>query len=211
MWTTWQHWFASDAVGMITVAPLVIGLAEALRNPPPRNEIIEGGAARVALAVMTGIIVSLPPEQRETVIPVAVLFPILLWITARCQPVFAAAAAFVVSLTIVWTITFGIGHFGDPALPIGDRILGTQGAILVFALCAYVLAALFAERRQHEAVLAESEARVQEALTAGAVTVLQWVSLNGLPRRSEDAPHILGFCAQHSFAASSFFASRHLD
>src|SRR5258708_37490864 len=38
------------------------------------------------------------------------------WITARCQPVFAAAAAFIVSLTVVWTITFGIGPFGDPAL-----------------------------------------------------------------------------------------------
>jgi integral membrane sensor domain MASE1 len=42
MWTTWQHWFASDAIGIITVAPVVIGLAEAVREPPPRNEIIEG-------------------------------------------------------------------------------------------------------------------------------------------------------------------------
>src|SRR5712671_5925844 len=131
MWTTWQHWFASDGVGIITVAPLVIGLAEALRNPPPRNEIIEGVAALVALAVMTVTIVSLPPEQRWTVIPVALLFPVLLWITARCQPVFAAAAAFIVSLTIVWTVTFGIGHFGDPALRVGESILGTKGAILV--------------------------------------------------------------------------------
>src|SRR5579871_6664024 len=147
MWITWQHWFAADAVGIITVAPLVIGLAEALRNPPPRHEIIEGVATLVASAVMTLIIVLLPPEQRETVIPVALLFPILLLVTARCQPVFAAAAAFIVSFTIVWTTTFGIGHW-NPALPVGERILGTQGAILVFALCAYVLAALFAERRQ---------------------------------------------------------------
>src|SRR5499433_934738 len=28
--TTWQHWFASDAVGIITVAPLLIGLAAGL-------------------------------------------------------------------------------------------------------------------------------------------------------------------------------------
>src|SRR6266436_3274452 len=62
IWTTWQHWFASDAVGVITVAPLVIGLAKALREPPPRNEIIEGVAALMALAVMTVIIIWLPPE-----------------------------------------------------------------------------------------------------------------------------------------------------
>jgi integral membrane sensor domain MASE1 len=29
IWTTWQHWFGSGAVGMITVAPVVIGLAHA--------------------------------------------------------------------------------------------------------------------------------------------------------------------------------------
>src|SRR5262245_366648 len=86
MWTTWQHWFASDAVGIITVAPLVIGLAKALREPPPRNEILEGVAALVALAaVMTAIVVLLPPEPWQTVRPAALLLPILLWLTARCQ------------------------------------------------------------------------------------------------------------------------------
>src|SRR5262249_22450543 len=151
-----------------------------------------GAAALVTLAVMTVIIVLLPPEQRETVIPVALLFPILLWVTARCQPVFAAAAAFIVSLTIVWSITFGIGHFRDPALPVGDHLLGTQGAILVFALCAYVLAALFAERRQHEAVLEKSEARLQEALTAGAVMAFECDLSSGLVHRSGNAAQIMG-------------------
>src|SRR5215470_3474271 len=42
IWITWQHWFASDAVGIIAVAPLVIGLAACAREPPPRSEIIEG-------------------------------------------------------------------------------------------------------------------------------------------------------------------------
>src|SRR6266853_619837 len=164
IWTTWQHWFASDAVGIITVAPLVIGLAKALHKPPPPNEILEGVVALVAsAAVMTVIVVLLPPEPWQTVRPAALLLPILLWLTARCQPVFAAAAAFIVSLTTVWTITFGIGHFGNPGLPIGDRILDAQAAIVAFTLYAYVLAALFAERRQHEAVL-------EEAVAAGAVT-----------------------------------------
>jgi PAS domain S-box-containing protein len=209
MWTIWQHWFASDAVGIITVAPLVIGLAKALRNPPPRNEVIEGVAALIALAGMTVIIVWLPPDQRDTVIPVALLSPILLWITARCQPVFAAAAAFLVTFTIVWTITFGIGNFGDAALPIGNRVLGNQGTISVFALCAYILAALFAERRQHEAMIAESESRLQEALTAGAVTAFEWDPRDGLSRRSGNAAQILGFGPHQPFTAAQFLACVH--
>ncbi len=205
LWTTWQHWFASDAVGIITVAPLAIGLAKALREPPPRNEIFEGVVALVALAVvMTVIIVLLPPEPWQTVRPAALLLPILLWLTARCRPVFAAAAAFIVSLTTVWTITFGIGHFGDPGLPIGDRILDAQAAIVAFTLYAYVLAALFAERRQ-------SETRLQEALAAGAVTAFEWNPRNGLSQRSKNAAQILGLGPQQTFTAAQFLARVHPD
>src|SRR5882672_6353222 len=50
-WTTWGHWFASDAIGIITVAPLMIGFAKARRKPPP-NEIIEGIVALVVVAVI---------------------------------------------------------------------------------------------------------------------------------------------------------------
>src|SRR5258708_22146430 len=176
LWTTWEHWFASDAVGIITVAPLVLGLAESVREPPPRKEIMEGVLALVALAAMTVIIVSLPPKPWQTMVPVALLFPILLWLAARCRPAFAAAAAFIVSLTIVWTITFGIGHFGDPALPIRDRIMGAQAAIVGVALCAYVLSALFAERRQAEArqdlLIAELDHRVKNVLARVAVIAM---------------------------------------
>ena len=128
MLTTWWQWFASDAVGIVAVAPLVIGLAAAVREPPPRNELIEGAAALVILVAMTGIIISLPQEPWKTVVPSALLFPLLLWLAARCRPVFAATGAFLVSLTIVWTTIFGIGHFGDTGLPIDDRILEAQAA-----------------------------------------------------------------------------------
>lgn len=209
--TTWQHWFASDALGIITVAPLVIGIASTLRAPPPRNELIEGAVALAALAVMTGIINSLPPDPWQTVVPVALLFPLLLWLAARCQPVFAAAGAFIVSLTVVWTITFGVGHFGDPSLPIDFRILSAQAGVLAVSLCAFVLAALFAERRQHEAVLTDSEARLQEALTAGAVTAFDWDVRTGSSRRSDNAAQILGFDPQQNFAAADFLARVHPD
>jgi signal transduction histidine kinase len=156
MLTTWQHWFASDAIGIVIVAPLVIELATAIRQPPPRSELIEGTAALAALAVMTAIAISLPQEPWETVVPVALLFPILLWIAARCRPVFAAAAAFLVSTTVVSTAVFGLGHFGDASLSFAARIPQAQAVVLFVALGVYVLAALFAERRENEARLARA-------------------------------------------------------
>jgi signal transduction histidine kinase len=156
MLNTWQHWFASDSIGIIAVAPLVIGLTAVARRPSPRSEVIEGVLALLALAVMTVFIIFLPHELWETVLPITWLFPVLLWLAARDRPAFSAAGAFVVSTTIVWTTILGIGHFGEPNLPIADRVLGAQAAILVVALSAYVLAALFAERREHEANLARA-------------------------------------------------------
>jgi integral membrane sensor domain MASE1 len=96
--TIWEHWVASNTIGFIAVAPLLIGLAAALRHRPPRSEFVEGVAALTTLAVMTAIIISLSQERWETVVPVAWLSPMLLWLAARCRPVFAAAGAFIVSI-----------------------------------------------------------------------------------------------------------------
>ena len=163
MFTTWRHWFGSDAVGIIAVAPLVIGLAAAARDPPPRRELAEGAAVLALLTAMTGIIILLPNTPWQTLVPGALIFPMVLCLAARCRPVFAAAGAFIVSLTVVWATIFGVGHFGDTALPQENRILQAQAVILVVTLGAFVLAALFSERRQHEIVLMNSEARLARA------------------------------------------------
>jgi signal transduction histidine kinase len=163
MFTTWRHWFASDAIGVIAVAPLVIGVVAAARNPPPRRELIEGTTALALLAAMTGITILLPKSPWQTLVPGALLFPMLLWVAARCRPVFAAAGAFIVSLTVVWATIFGIGHFGDPSFTQEVLILQAQAVILVVTIGAFVLAALFAERQEHETVLMNSEARLARA------------------------------------------------
>jgi signal transduction histidine kinase len=154
--TTWYHWFASDALGIVTVAPMLIGLAAAVRDPPPRSEVIEGVIPLVALAFLSALIVFVRGEPWTIVMAVALLFPLLLWLAARCRPVFSAAAAFIVALAIVWTTTFNIGIFGDASFPISERILTAQAGILAVSLCAFVLAALFAERRESEARLVRS-------------------------------------------------------
>jgi PAS domain S-box-containing protein len=160
---------------------------------------------------MTVAIVYLPPVPWEMMAAGVVIFPVLLWIAARCQPVFAAAAAFAHSLTIVWTITYGVGYFGDAALPLGERILVAQIGIVGFVLCACVLAALFAERRRHESQLTESETRLQEALKAGAVMAFEWNPRSGQSQRSENAAQILGLDPSQPHSAGQFLARIHAD
>ena len=207
--TIWQHWFASDALGILTVAPLLIGAAAAARDPPPLNEALEGAAALLAITLTITLVIFLPRASFATVVPIALLFPLLLWLAARCRPVFAAAAAFVVALTIVWTTTLGIGYFGDPDLE--DRIVGAQAGILTTSLCTLVLAALFAERRHQEAALREGATRLEKALAAGAVIAFVWDARTGSSHRSENAANILGYDPQAPISAAGFLALVHPD
>jgi PAS domain S-box-containing protein len=174
----WRLWFASCLLGIVTVAPLFIGISEAARDPPPARELIEGAVVLTALAALSVFVLSLPAGFWATALPVAIVFPLLLWIVVRCRPVFAAAAAFVVALAIIWSTTFDLGHFGDASVPLEDRILAAQTAVLLGALLALVLAALFAERRRSEAALSESDKRLRSILDAA--NVIAWdVDLTG--------------------------------
>ena len=160
--TIWNHWLTSNVPGIVAVAPLLIGLVSAVRHPPPRSETIEGVVALLGLIALSGLIVFLPREPWTVVALVALLFPLLLWLGARCMPVFAAAAAFIVAVTIVWTTTFSIGMFDEKNFPIAERAPVAQAAILAVSLCAIVLASLFSERRASEERLTRSNMMLQQ-------------------------------------------------
>jgi signal transduction histidine kinase/CheY-like chemotaxis protein len=160
----WFHWFSSDAIGVIAVAPLATGLASFARNLPPRREIVEGVLALSMVSLVCALLVFLPNEPWTTVLAIGALFPLLLWIASRLRPAFTAVATFFIAITIVWTTTFAIGIFGVMHPSVEERVLGAQATILTITLGALVLAALFSERRLHESAILEREARLRDAL-----------------------------------------------
>jgi len=126
---------------------LLIELAAASRDGPSLSELIEGILAVAALALVSELAILLRFGAFGDVGPVAVLFAPLLWLAARCGRFFAAAAAFIVSLSIVWTTIFGIAISVTRVLRQTDRVLAAQLTILLVTVAASVLAALFAEIR----------------------------------------------------------------
>lgn len=159
----WSHWFSSDTIGTIAVAPLAIGLASFVRNLPPPREIAEGVLALAVVSLVCALLVFLPNEPWTVVLAIGALCPILLWIASRLRPAFTAVATFIIAITIVWTTTFAIGIFGDLHQSFEERVLEAQATILAITLGALVLAALFSERRLHESAILEREARLQDA------------------------------------------------
>jgi PAS domain S-box-containing protein len=181
----WLHWFSADALGIIAVAPLAIGLASLARNFPPRREIAEGVLALAGVSLVCALLVFLPNKPWTGELAIGALSPVLVWIASRLRPAFTAVAAFIIAITIVWTTIFAIGIFGDLHLSIEQRVLGAQATILAISLGSLVLAALFSERRLHEG-------RLQEALRAGNIIAFDWdVSADEI-RFSQNATEILG-------------------
>jgi PAS domain S-box-containing protein len=168
----WEVWFASDALGIITIAPLLIGVATAVREAPSWLELLEGTVAVAVTTATIGFLLAILSGPWSLIAPFALLFPLLLWLGYRCQPVFAAAAVFAIAAAIVLTTTYEFGRYGDPTQPIAIRVSAAQIAMLGTTLAALALAALFAERRRSEAALGESDRRLRSILDAA--NVIAW-------------------------------------
>src|SRR6185295_6492593 len=168
----WKVWFAADVLGAVTVAPLLIGVVAAARDVPPWRELLEGSLAVAVTAVTNGFALALLAGSSSLIEPTSFLFPLLLWLGARCRPVFAAAAVFTIAAGIVWTTIHEFGRYGDPSQALTDRVFAAQVAMLGTALAALALAAIFAERRRHQAALAESDSRLRSSLDAA--NVVAW-------------------------------------
>jgi signal transduction histidine kinase/CheY-like chemotaxis protein len=207
----WRTWFVSDALGIITIAPLLVGVFSAVRDRPPPREALEGCFALVCVAALAILILRLPSEAWAVQVIIALFFPLSLWLAARCQPAFAAAAVSIIAITVVWSTTYGTGVFGSPDLPMRERVLTAQAIILATSLGALILAALFAERRRHEAIVVENEARLQGAMRIGGVMAFDWDVRKGTSRRSENATQILDLDPDSSFSSTAFLEHVHAD
>ena len=167
-WDVWRAWFLSDGVGIVMVAPLVIGLGQAWRRPPPRAQSIEAAGVLSLLALIIWQAVAHPSGSWLSFDADAVVLPFLLWLVARCEPIFGIAGAFIVSLTVIYATIFGIGHFGDVAVPLAERVSGAQVVIVMVTLFTLTLAALFAQRKDTQERLAKKSAALARLHEAGA-------------------------------------------
>jgi PAS domain S-box-containing protein len=209
--TVWLHWFASDALGTLTVAPLVIGLASLLRNVPSTREAAESALALAVVCVLCAFLVYLPNRPWALELATIALCPLFVWIAARLPPGIASAATFICAITIVATTTFAIGIFGDSRLSFEQRIQSAQASILAISFGALVLTALFSERRLQGIALLDRETRLQEALRAGGVIAFEWDLDADQVRHSQNAVPILGFESKDVVSGSEMLGQVHPD
>jgi integral membrane sensor domain MASE1 len=160
----WRVCFAAHALGIATVAPLLIGLASVPRETLARHELIEGIVTLTVIFALTGCLFLAPPGHWVSIMPDALLLPMVLWTAVRCRIVFTAAAVTVVAFAAVAMISHNIGRLGAPDAAEVDRLVAAHVGLLSTTLAALALAAAVSERRRSEAAAKAGEARLQSIL-----------------------------------------------
>ena len=166
----WSRLVWANVTGIVLAAPLLLGLVSAAHKRPSRGMLIEGSAVLVLHALASAHSFGLLPFEFGgwmLVAPLSSWLPLLLWLTVRCGPLFAAAGSLVLGLCIFVSFVSQLGRFADIAFPLSERLFAMHFAMLASAFVALAIAALIAERRNAELAARQSERRLKLSLSAG--------------------------------------------
>ena len=165
--STWFLWWFGDAIGALTVAPLILTWASHRNRHVPRARVVEGAILLAALIVV-GVIVFSGDRWRFPY----VIFPLLVWAAVRFDVRGAATANFVVPAIAVLATVGGSVLIEDATPTQTVQIL--QSLIAVVAVSMLLAAATIGERTRAEEALSSSLSLLQATLdsTADGVVVV---------------------------------------
>ena len=172
-WIAGKINFLSDGLAFLTLAPAILGWAERFRAGPriTRNQYLELATLFAALFSLS-VVLFVTRATYASPAGLYSLLPFLLWSALRFGSAGAGTSASMVALVSIWGAVHGRGPFTD-ADPI-SRVFTLQLFLLFTAVPFMTLAVLVEERKQHEAILRESEERFH--LMADNAPTLIWVS-----------------------------------
>lgn len=164
----WRAWFLSDFVGIAVVGPLVVAIVDLVRSPPRGHDWTPDVALLLLFAFAAYEVLSLKPDAAGWIgiAPGAALLPILIWVSARAQPIVPALAVAFLAALMTYLAVKGEGRYGDARLALEVRVLAAQFGLTVASVATWSIAALFMEQRRADERLRASERRL--ALIAAA-------------------------------------------
>ena len=159
----WMVWWVGDGLGMLSVTPVVLGLAGLPSRPRLARPGVLIEAALLSAALVAGAVISLGSHYEWALRtgPYA-LFPLLFWASLRFGPVGAAAASFVLAGIAIVNAAHGVGPF------VGPEDSGLVVAVRVYvylslaSLSSLIPAAVIRERHRAVRAMHASEERYRQ-------------------------------------------------
>jgi signal transduction histidine kinase len=153
--TAWLLWWSGDAVGILTVTPLLLLVLRRRRWPRlPRGQLPEAAClvASVALVSWIGL-------ATHAVGPF-VVFPVLTWAAMRFGHGGANLTCLFIAATVVWATGHGRGPFVEAFRM--DSLLLTQSFVAVVMATGLLLAAMTAERERVNSELLQATIQIEQ-------------------------------------------------
>ncbi|WP_158887025.1 MASE1 domain-containing protein [Amycolatopsis anabasis] len=139
--SVWSVWWTGDAMGVLTVAPLLL-VARSTRWPRGARAMRwSEGAALIAGTFAVALIATTGPVDLSFLV-----FPFLIWAALRFQHIGALPCALVASTVTILAAAHGTGPFAD--LGLTTKMITLQAFNGSVALTALLLAAVMSERNQ---------------------------------------------------------------
>lgn len=175
----WLRWWIGDAVGVMTVAPVVLAWAGADVSPRVLRRgwayHAEFAAYCVALLVIAGNVFYRAPEENTLAarFPFFLINPLMLWAGFRFEPRRASLSVLLLGIIVTWCTTRGYGsiaRYGEGVVQQGLLLQGmlAQASFLTLLFSSSIerreIVETSLQRKSRELSHAESEARRQKDL-----------------------------------------------
>jgi len=144
-WPTWAVWWTGDAMGVLLVAPFLLGLLPSAPGPPLTLRI---GVELTALLVGIGVVTYALFQNRLRL--EYLIFPLIMVAAWRFRLRGAAPAALVASGVAVWSAIHGTGPFATETVV--EKMITLQVFNVCVALTSFVLASFVTMRERQEEV-----------------------------------------------------------
>ncbi|MFE1441784.1 MASE1 domain-containing protein [Streptomyces sp. NPDC058739] len=138
-WSVWSAWWTGDAMGVLVVTPLLLGLRNAMPlKDSGTGEWLERALLLTATVAITAAVTDSPLHL------LFLVFPLLVWAALRTQLIGAAPCLLALSVLTVVATTNRRGPFADRSLV--ENMVVLQGLNGAAALTTLLLVAVVAER-----------------------------------------------------------------
>jgi signal transduction histidine kinase len=177
----WARWYASNALGSLTLGPLAMICIESTTRPrlAPTARVVE--AAIIAAFLIATCIIAFEdlPSIATGYLPLLLYLPlpIIVWAAVRFGAKGASGAIFVISVVLIWRTLNGPSVFdiGSPEA----NVFGMQLFLIGLAPPILLLGSAIEETRRAERSTRESEARISFAAASSNVGLWQYEFATG--------------------------------
>ncbi len=197
-WSAWRFWFLCDALGHLTLTPVLILWFTYLSSELPLHRTVS--LSRVTeliffiFCLFTASFFSFGGESSYSHISPALLYspiPVILWAIIRFGSLGVYSTLFVITIVATWNTVNGQGPFSS--FSAAENIFSLQLFMLAVSVPMLLLSALLSERKQSEEALQKSEKHLRQSQLYGKIGTWEANLITNQQAWSEVVIEELGF------------------